>query len=85
MFMTEEDRNKNADTITITKFHQNYRSQENIVEFANAVQLHRAKLLGTDNGKITMEAMLEPLNQPYLVQIHDDEDTYFQNSLEIYF
>lgn len=74
MFETEEERNKNADTITITKFHQNYRSQENIVEFANAVQLHRAKLLGTDDGKITMEAMLDPLNQPYLVQVHDEED-----------
>ena len=79
MFETEEERNRNAGSIKITKFHQNYRSQENIVEFANAVQLHRAKLLGTDEGKITMEAMLEPLNQPYLVQVHDDEDKEILN------
>ena len=79
MFETEDERNKNARNIKITKFHQNYRSQENIVEFANAVQLHRAKLLGTDEGKITMEAMLEPLNQPYLVQVHDDEDKEILN------
>ena len=74
MFSTEEERNKNASQIGITKFHQNYRSQSNVVRFANAVQAHRAKLVGNVDDMITMEAMLEPKSQPYLVQINDSED-----------
>jgi len=79
MFETEEERNRNAGNIRITKFHTNYRSQKNIVDFANAIQIHRAKLLGTDEDKITMEANMDPQNQPYLIQVHDDEDREILN------
>ncbi len=74
MYGSEEERNKGASDITITKFHQNYRSQKNVVKFANAIQAHRAILIGNDDDKITMEAMLEPKAEPYLIQVSDPED-----------
>ena len=67
-------RNKYAAGIRITKFHQNYRSQGNVVRFANAVQAHRAKLIGNSDDQITMEPMLDEKSEPYLIQVGDNED-----------
>ena len=70
---SESERNQIAKEITISKFHQNYRSQGYVVELANAIQRQRNGAVKNDD-LIEMVPYEEGTQKPHLLQIINEED-----------
>ncbi len=70
---SESEKNRIAKTLRISKFHQNYRSQGDIVELANRIQAARDKALKKSDS-IQMIPYEKGKQKPYLLQINSEKD-----------
>ena len=69
----ESEQSAIAKQIMISKFHQNYRSQGDIVALANAIQRHRSKAVNSDD-LIEMIPHHPGSDKPKLVQINPENE-----------